>query len=155
MRTWDRKKVRTTCPFCGIGCNFDLNVADGKVVGVTAAYDAPANQGSLCVKGRFHTDLIYSPDRLTTPLIKKDGEWETATWDEALDLVAERLLEIRGETATTPSACSARRAAPTRRTTCCSASRGRASAPTTWTTAHVPDTLPRWPVWRPRWVRAR
>ena len=96
-RTWDRKKVRTTCPFCGVGCNFDLNVADGKVLGVTAAYDAPANQGSLCVKGRFHTDLIYSPDRITTPLIKKDGVWENATWDEALELVAERLLEIRGE----------------------------------------------------------
>ena len=97
VRTWDRKKVRTTCPFCGVGCNFDLNVAGDKVVGVTAAYDAPANQGSLCVKGRFHTDLIYSPDRITTPLIKKDGVWENATWDEALDLVAKRLLEIRGE----------------------------------------------------------
>ena len=72
-RTWDRTKVRTTCPFCGVGCNFDLNVADGKVVGVTATYDAPVNQGSLCVKGRFHTDLIDSPDRITTPLIKKDG----------------------------------------------------------------------------------
>jgi len=96
-RTWDREKVRTTCPFCGVGCNFDLNVAGGKVLGVTAAYDAPANQGSLCVKGRFHTDLIYSPDRITTPLIKKDGVWEMATWDEALELVARRLLEIRGE----------------------------------------------------------
>jgi formate dehydrogenase alpha subunit len=97
VRTWDRKKVRTTCPFCGVGCNFDLNVADGKVIGVTAAYDAPANQGSLCVKGRFHTDLITSPDRITTPLIKENGEWKTASWDEALDLVAQRLLEIRGE----------------------------------------------------------
>ncbi len=97
VRTWDREKVRTTCPFCGVGCNFDLNVAGGKVVGVTAAYDAPANQGSLCVKGRFHTDLISSPDRITTPLIKKDGVWESATWDEALDLVARRLLEIRSE----------------------------------------------------------
>jgi len=72
-------------------------VAGDKVVGVTAAYDAPANQGSLCVKGRFHSDLIYSPDRITTPLIKKNGEWEKATWDEALDLVAQKLLEIRGE----------------------------------------------------------
>ena len=94
---WDRKKVRTTCPFCGVGCSFDLNVADGEVVGVTAAYDAPANQGSLCVKGRFHTDLIYSPERITTPMIKRDGVWEDTTWDEALDLVARRLLEIRGE----------------------------------------------------------
>ena len=80
------QEVRTTCPFCGVGCNFDLNVAGDKVIGVTAAYDAPANQGSLCVKGRFHIDLIYSPDRITTPLIKKNGEWETSTWDEALDL---------------------------------------------------------------------
>ncbi len=94
-RTWERTKVRTTCPFCGTGCNFDLNVANGKVVGVTAAYDAPVNQGSLCVKGRFHADLIDSPDRVTTPLIRKDGNLEVATWDEALDLVASRLLEIK------------------------------------------------------------
>ena len=97
VQSWDRKKVRTTCPFCGVGCNFDLNVAHGKVVGVTAAYDAPVNQGSLCVKGRFHTDLIDSPERVTHPLIKRHGEWEQATWDEALDLIAERLLEIKAE----------------------------------------------------------
>jgi formate dehydrogenase alpha subunit len=94
---WKRTKVRTTCPFCGVGCNFDLNVADGKVVGVTAAYDAPVNQGSLCVKGRFHTDLIDSPDRIVHPLIKRGGIWEQATWDEALDYVAERLLRIKEE----------------------------------------------------------
>jgi predicted molibdopterin-dependent oxidoreductase YjgC len=55
------------------------------------------NQGSLCVKGRFHTDLITSPDRITTPLIKNNGVWEEATWDEALDRVATRLREIRDE----------------------------------------------------------
>ena len=96
-RTWERNKVRTTCPFCGVGCNFDLNVANGKVVGVTAAYDAPVNQGSLCVKGRFHTDLIDSPERITQPLIKRNGVFEEATWDEALDLVARRLMEIQAE----------------------------------------------------------
>jgi formate dehydrogenase major subunit len=96
-RAFERSKVRTTCPFCGVGCNFDLNVADGKVVGVTAAYDAPVNQGSLCVKGRFHTDLIDSPERITHPLIKRGGIWEQATWDEALDYVAERLLRIKEE----------------------------------------------------------
>jgi formate dehydrogenase alpha subunit len=94
-RTWERTKVRTTCPFCGVGCNFDLNVVRGKVVGVTAAYDAPVNQGSLCVKGRFHSDFITSPDRITTPLIKRNGVFQEATWDEALDLVARRLLEIK------------------------------------------------------------
>ena len=96
-RAFERTKVRTTCPFCGVGCNFDLNVADGKVVGVTAAYDAPVNQGSLCVKGRFHTDLIDSPERIVHPLIKRGGIWEQATWDEALDYVAERLLRIKEE----------------------------------------------------------
>jgi len=96
-RSWERRKVRTTCPFCGVGCNFDLNVADGRVVGVTAAYDAAVNAGSLCVKGRFHADLIHSPDRVTTPLIKRDGVFEEASWDEALDLVARRLNEIKAE----------------------------------------------------------
>jgi formate dehydrogenase alpha subunit len=95
IRSWDRRKVRTTCPFCGVGCNFDLNVHKGKVVGVTANYDAPVNAGALCVKGRFHTDLIDSPERITTPLIKRDGVFEPASWDEALDLVASRLLEIK------------------------------------------------------------
>jgi len=97
VRTWDRRKVRTTCPFCGVGCNFDLNIAGDRVIGVTAAYDAPVNQGALCVKGRFHADLITSPDRITTPLIKKNGVFEEATWDEALSLVATRLREIRDE----------------------------------------------------------
>jgi formate dehydrogenase alpha subunit len=95
IRGWDRRKVRTTCPFCGVGCNFDLNVYKGKVVGVTANYDAPVNAGALCVKGRFHTDLIDSPNRITTPLIKRDGVFEPASWNEALDLVASRLLEIK------------------------------------------------------------
>jgi predicted molibdopterin-dependent oxidoreductase YjgC len=96
-RTWERSKVRTTCPFCGTGCNLDLNVKDGKVVGVSAAYDAVVNQGSLCVKGRFHTDFIYSPDRVTTPLIRKGGEFAQSTWDEALDLIAEKLGTIKAE----------------------------------------------------------
>jgi predicted molibdopterin-dependent oxidoreductase YjgC len=96
-RTWERSKVRTTCPFCGTGCNLDLNVKDGKVVGVSAAYDAVVNQGSLCVKGRFHTDFIYSPDRVKTPLIRKGGEFAQSTWDEALDLIAEKLGTIKAE----------------------------------------------------------
>lgn len=94
-RTWQRTKVRTTCPFCGVGCSFKLNVAGGKVIGVTADYDGVVNQGSLCAKGRFHGDLIYSPERVTTPLIKRNGVFEQATWDEALDRVAFRLAEIK------------------------------------------------------------
>jgi formate dehydrogenase alpha subunit len=89
------KKIRTTCPFCGVGCNFDLNVKDGQVIGVTSQPDSPVNGRLLCVKGRFGTDFIHSPERLTTPLIKRDGHFEEATWEEALHLVAERLLAIK------------------------------------------------------------
>ncbi len=96
-RKWEVEKVRTTCPFCGVGCNFDLNVKDGKVIGVTSNPDAPANGRHLCVKGRFGTDYIHNPNRLTKPLIKKNGAFVEASWDEALDLVASKLGEIKGK----------------------------------------------------------
>jgi len=94
-RPWEVKKVQTTCPYCGTGCNFDLNVKDGRVIGVTSNPNAPVNGKALCVKGRFGQDMIHSPKRLTTPLIKKDGEFVPATWDEALDLVAAKFKEIK------------------------------------------------------------
>ncbi len=94
-RRWELEKVRTTCPFCGTGCTFDLRVHDGRVVGVTTSEDAVVNGRALCIKGRFGWDFIYNEKRLTTPLIKKNGEFVPATWDEALDLVATRLAEIR------------------------------------------------------------
>jgi len=95
VRSWEVKKIRTTCPLCGTGCNFDLNVKDGMVVGVTSVTDAPVNGRALCVKGRFHSDLIHSSDRATTPLIKRNGKFEEAGWDEALDLAASRLTELK------------------------------------------------------------
>lgn len=94
-RRWEIKKVRTTCPYCGTGCAFDLNVKDGKVVGVTSAPDAPVNGRALCVKGRFGYDFIHHPDRLQKPLIKKDGEFREATWQEALELVASKFNAIK------------------------------------------------------------
>ena len=87
-------KVRTTCPFCGTGCNFDLNVVDNKVVGITPAEDAVVNGTSLCVKGRYHTDMLYNKKRLTTPLIKKDGKFVEVTYDEAFDHIAENIKRI-------------------------------------------------------------
>lgn len=95
IRPWEVKKVRTTCPFCGTGCNFDLNVKDGKVVGVTPNPESPVNGTSLCVKGRYHTDFINSPDRLTTPLIKKNGKFVEASWEEAMALVVENLQSAK------------------------------------------------------------
>lgn len=93
-RPWEIEKVRTTCPFCGTGCNFDLNVKDGKVVGVTPNPDSPVNGRSLCVKGRFHIDMINSEKRVTRPLIKRDGVFVESSWEEALSLVVEKVKEI-------------------------------------------------------------
>lgn len=94
-RRWEIERVRTTCPFCGTGCNFDLAVKDQKVIGVLSNPDAPVNQRSLCVKGRFGWDFIYNENRLTTPLIKKNGQFEPASWEEALGLIATRFKEIK------------------------------------------------------------
>jgi formate dehydrogenase alpha subunit len=91
------KKVKTTCPFCGVGCNFDLNVKENRVIGVTSNPTSAVNGRLLCVKGRFGTDFIHNPDRLTTPLIRRDGQLVAATWDEALDFVATKLTDIKTE----------------------------------------------------------
>lgn len=88
------KKVRTTCPYCGVGCQMWLHVKAGKIVKVTAVEDAAPNRGRLCVKGRFGYDFIYSEERLKTPLIREKGDFREASWDEALDLVANRFREI-------------------------------------------------------------
>ncbi|ADG81610.1 molybdopterin oxidoreductase [Thermincola ferriacetica] len=94
-RSWEVKKVKTTCPYCGCGCNFDLNVKDGKVIGVTSNPTSEVNGRHLCVKGRFGYDFVHSPDRLTKPLIKKEGDFVEVSWDEALSYVAARFNELK------------------------------------------------------------
>ena len=97
-KPFQNEKVLTTCTYCGTGCTFELNVKNDKVVGVTSLRDekwSPVNKGALCVKGRFGWDFIHSPDRLTTPLIKENGEFREASWDEALDLAAKKLQDIK------------------------------------------------------------
>lgn len=94
-RTWEMKKVTTTCGYCGVGCQFDLNVRDGKIIRVTSYWDAPVNHGWTCVKGRFGYDFVNHPDRLVAPLIKRNGKFVEASWDEALDLVAEKIAETK------------------------------------------------------------
>ncbi len=92
----DTKKVRSTCSFCGVGCQVDLFVQDNKIVKIDGADpDLPPNHASLCVKGRFGYEFVGSDERLTQPLIKKDGKQVPASWDEAFDLVAEKLTTIR------------------------------------------------------------
>ena len=98
-REWEVTKTRTTCPHCAVGCQLDLVVKDDRIVDVEPA-PGPSNRGMLCVKGRSGSfDFVHSADRLTTPLVKnaETGEFEPATWDEALDLVVKRFTEIRDE----------------------------------------------------------
>lgn len=85
--------VHTTCPYCGVGCGLNLVVSDGKLVGVEPYKRTPINEGKLCPKGMTCWEFVQSPDRLTKPLIKKNGEFVEATWDEALDLVASKFKE--------------------------------------------------------------
>ncbi len=95
VRPWETTKTRTTCTYCGVGCQLYLHAKDGKVVKVTGVDDVAPNYGSLCVKGRFGYDFIHSGDRLTTPLIKENGEFREASWDEALNRVAENFSRIK------------------------------------------------------------
>lgn len=93
-RPWEVNKIRTTCPYCGVGCQLWLHEKDGRIIKVTGVEDAAPNYGRLCVKGRFGYDFLYSEDRLKTPLIRENGALREASWDEALDLVATKFKEI-------------------------------------------------------------
>ena len=89
--------VRSTCNFCGVGCQLNLHVNNGKVTRVTSPEPGTTlNDGNLCVKGRFAYDFIHHEDRLTVPLIRgEDGQFYEATWDDALDAVAKGLLGVK------------------------------------------------------------
>ena len=99
--------VPTTCPYCGVGCNLELHIKDDYIYKVTSPFDSAVNRGNLCVKGRFGYDFIYNKDRVTSPLIRKEAQapgartqafdrnlWREASWDEALDYTADRLVDI-------------------------------------------------------------
>jgi formate dehydrogenase alpha subunit len=96
------KVVRTTCPYCGVGCQMNINIQDDYIYSIEAPFDAAPNYGMLCVKGRFGTDYVNHPDRVKTPLIRTNRQegrntppqWREASWDEALDYVADELVRI-------------------------------------------------------------
>lgn len=105
-RTHQVQKVLTTCTYCGVGCQFDLNVKDGRIIGVTSNPDAPVNGMALCVKGRYGYDFVHHPDRLTKPRVRKyllegqtrpkdRGEWVEVDWETALNITAEKLNHYR------------------------------------------------------------
>lgn len=99
--------VSTTCPYCGVGCNLELHLKEDYIYSVTSPFDAVVNHGNLCVKGRFGYDFIYHKNRVTTPLMRKTpqapgartqafdmAEWRPVSWDEALEAITDRLVEI-------------------------------------------------------------
>lgn len=97
-KPWETIKVQTTCAYCGVGCQMDLNVVNGHVVGVTTRDDIGVNKGRLCSKGRFGYTFIHSEDRLTRPMIRNDkGELEETTWTHALMHVAREFRRIKKE----------------------------------------------------------
>ncbi|MBI3015243.1 MAG: formate dehydrogenase subunit alpha [Candidatus Tectomicrobia bacterium] len=93
------RRVETTCPYCGVGCGIVLQVnPQEQILGmVEDVPENPSSRGMLCVKGRFGTGFVHHPSRLKKPLIRKGGSLVEASWEEALDVIAERLAGYRGE----------------------------------------------------------
>jgi formate dehydrogenase major subunit len=91
------EKIRTVCTYCGVGCNLEVSVKNGEVLSIQAPFDAAANGGHTCLKGRYAFKFYNHPDRLTSPLIKRNGEFEEASWDEAYDFIIDQLNTIKAQ----------------------------------------------------------
>ncbi|MDP7328547.1 MAG: formate dehydrogenase subunit alpha [Candidatus Thalassarchaeaceae archaeon] len=93
------KWVRTTCAFCGVGCQFDAGIKGDKLVTMVPAADSPVNQGHACVKGRFASTYIHHADRLKFPMIRESitDEFRQVSWDEVYSFIAQRWNEIKAE----------------------------------------------------------
>jgi predicted molibdopterin-dependent oxidoreductase YjgC len=91
----DYRNVLTVCPYCGAGCNLYLQVLDGRVIGVLPAKQHVISEGALCIKGWNASAFVHHEDRLTQPMVRRNGSFEPIGWDEALDMVADKLAEAR------------------------------------------------------------
>ena len=90
------RTVKTVCPYCGVGCSLYLGLRGNRIVSVQGDRESPVNNGRLCVKGRFGLiESVHSPNRLKKPLIKKNGQFVEASWDEALNLIAQKFRELK------------------------------------------------------------
>lgn len=89
------EKTRTICTYCGVGCNLEVSTSNGEILSIQAPYDAAANGGHTCLKGRYAFKFYNHPERLRSPLIKRNGKFEEATWDEAYDHIASELTRIK------------------------------------------------------------
>src|SRR5258705_1990984 len=96
MREQGVRRTKTVCTYCGVGCSFDVWTKGRQILKVAPEH-GPANGISTCVKGKFGWDFVNSPDRLTTPLIREGDKFREASWDEALQLIARRLGEIKAK----------------------------------------------------------
>ena len=89
--------IRTTCTYCGVGCQLEVSKINGEIKGIQAPKDAEVNIGHTCLKGRFAFQFYNHPDRLKEPLIKRNGKFETVTWEEAYDYIAKKINNIKQE----------------------------------------------------------
>ncbi|MHB1346345.1 MAG: formate dehydrogenase subunit alpha [Candidatus Humimicrobiaceae bacterium] len=95
-RSWETSKVKTVCPYCGVGCVIDLHIKDNRIVRVSSDIGKNVNQGNLCVKGRFGLDFVNSDKRLTVPLVKDNyGGFKETSWADSINFIADKLLDIK------------------------------------------------------------
>ncbi|MDI6800932.1 MAG: molybdopterin-dependent oxidoreductase [Thermodesulfovibrionales bacterium] len=94
-RVWYMDEYKTTCPYCGCGCTTNVSIREGRIIRARGKEDVGINEGNLCSKGRFGFDYIYSENRLTTPMIKKDRKLTPASWEETLEYAARKLESIK------------------------------------------------------------
>lgn len=92
-----KEKTRTICTYCGVGCNLEVSTINGEIKSIQAPYDAEVNKGHTCLKGRYAFKFYNHQERLRTPLIKRNGQFEPATWEEAYQYIASKLNEIKGK----------------------------------------------------------
>ena len=88
------KWARTTCPYCGTGCEMNVGTTDGQIVSISPTLEAPVSRGHLCVKGRYAFNFAHAADRITHPMIREHDEWRVVEWDEAISFVARRLQAV-------------------------------------------------------------
>ncbi|GAX89066.1 spermidine/putrescine ABC transporter substrate-binding protein [Effusibacillus lacus] len=89
------KEVKTICGYCGTGCGLVLEVSDNQIVRVRGDKEAPVNKGQTCVKGAFAYKYVHAPERLKQPLLRKEGKLTPVSWSEALDVIAQRLADLK------------------------------------------------------------
>ena len=89
--------TRTICTYCGVGCNLDVATSSGEILSITAPFDAEVNEGHTCLKGRYAFKFYNHPDRLESPMIKRNGDFEKVSWEEAYDYISTKLTSYKTE----------------------------------------------------------